>query len=134
LETRFDADTLIKKHAKPRGDGDGWRRGLNSRELTRDRRKALAVVKVASLILAMASALRAQEDRPLDSFQRKALPVIDRYCIDCHMEGEAKGDLTLDRFLDQAEAMKDGRTWLRVLDAVESGVMPPPNKPRPTIA
>ena len=60
--------------------------------------------------------------------------MIDRYCIDCHMEGEAKGDLVLDAFLDQDEAMKDDKTWIRVLDAVESGVMPPPNKPRPTLA
>ncbi|WP_076351047.1 DUF1592 domain-containing protein [Paludisphaera borealis] len=95
--------------------------------------------RLGLLALALAFAFaptegRAEDAKPLDSFQRKALPMIERYCIDCHMEGDAKGDIALDQFADQAEALKDGKTWLRVLDALEAGVMPPPNKPRPTLA
>ncbi|AMV40704.1 DUF1592 domain-containing protein [Planctomyces sp. SH-PL62] len=69
-----------------------------------------------------------------DAFQSRVLPLLEKYCINCHMEGDAKADLALDLYDDQAAALKDGKTWLRVLDALDGGTMPPPNKPRPTLA
>ncbi|MDG3007927.1 DUF1592 domain-containing protein [Paludisphaera mucosa] len=69
-----------------------------------------------------------------DAYARRVLPLLERYCINCHMEGDAKAGLALDRYDDQAAALKDGKTWLRVLDALDGGTMPPPNKPRPTLA
>ena len=69
----------------------------------------------------------------LDPFQRDVLPVLDGYCIGCHMEGLAEGGIVLDSAFDQSEAVRDGETWLRVLDAIEGRIMPPADEPQPTV-
>jgi len=69
-----------------------------------------------------------------DAYRARVLPFLERYCISCHMEGDAKAGVALDLYDDQAAALKEGKDWLRVLDAVDGGTMPPPNKPRPTLA
>lgn len=71
-------------------------------------------------------------DDQVDSFQRVVMPLLDRYCVECHMEGLGEGGVELDRFADGAEAVKDGEVWLRTLDALEGRVMPPADRPQPT--
>ncbi|WP_165249478.1 DUF1592 domain-containing protein [Paludisphaera soli] len=92
------------------------------------------MVLIAACALPAGTAV-AREPGPegADPFQAKVLPLLERYCINCHMEGDAKGDLALDLYDDQAAAVKDDKAWLRVLDALDGGTMPPPNKPRPTL-
>ncbi|MEZ6062723.1 MAG: DUF1592 domain-containing protein [Planctomycetaceae bacterium] len=68
-----------------------------------------------------------------DAFQSKVLPFLDRYCIECHMEGAAEGGIALDAFPNQAAALSAGKTWLRVMDAIEAGVMPPADSVQPEI-
>lgn len=55
----------------------------------------------------------------------------DQYCIKCHNEEKAKGDLRLD---DLKPAFDDRATltiWQHVLEKIETGEMPPKSKPRP---
>ncbi len=68
-----------------------------------------------------------------DAFQRRVQPFVDRYCVDCHSQDYSEGKIVLDRFADQAAAVKDGETWLRVLDALEGRIMPPSDMPQPTL-
>jgi Protein of unknown function (DUF1592)/Protein of unknown function (DUF1588)/Protein of unknown function (DUF1587)/Protein of unknown function (DUF1585)/Protein of unknown function (DUF1595)/Planctomycete cytochrome C len=75
----------------------------------------------------------AQEPKPRDAFQSRVLPIIERYCVDCHSRDDAEAGVVLDRFQDQKSAIEDGRTWLRVRDALEGHVMPPKGEPRPSI-
>ena len=97
------------------------------------------ILAVAAIFMAAApSTAIAQEAEPdpsatLDAFQRNVLPVVDEYCIGCHMEGFAEGGIVLDTFLDQDGAVTDGETWLRVLDAIEGRIMPPTDEPQPTV-
>lgn len=93
----------------------------------------LARTFCASFFAAVTLAASTRADEP-DAYQARVLPLLERYCIGCHMEGDAKGDLALDLYDDQAATLKDGKAWLRVLDALDGGTMPPPNKPRPTLA
>ena len=51
--------------------------------------------------------------------------------MECHSEDDAKGGVALDGFFDQETALDGGRIWLRVLDAVEGGAMPPADSLRP---
>ncbi len=56
------------------------------------------------------------------------LNLIDNHCIDCHDDDVSKGDLdfySLEWDLDQP---KTAESWTRVLDALESGDMPPKKK------
>jgi hypothetical protein len=75
-----------------------------------------------------------EETAALDAFQTKLLPLLDRYCVECHMEGGAEAGIAFDQFEREADAFKKGRTWLRVLDALESRIMPPADAPQPTAA
>ena len=75
-----------------------------------------------------------REDGPgaRDAFRTQVLPLLERYCIDCHSTESPEAGIVLDRFEDQAAAVKDGQTWLRVRDALEGHVMPPADEPQPS--
>lgn len=60
-----------------------------------------------------------------DPFQKQVLPVLEQYCIDCHSGDEPSAGLALDLFTSHDEAIKAGRTWAKVYDAIESKTMPP---------
>jgi mono/diheme cytochrome c family protein len=61
-------------------------------------------------------------------FRKEVLPLLNRYCWDCHGDGETKGDLALDSFTNATVVLRDRRTWEHVLQNVESGEMPPKKK------
>ncbi|MHB1560443.1 MAG: DUF1592 domain-containing protein [Isosphaeraceae bacterium] len=67
-----------------------------------------------------------------DPYVRTVRPILVRYCAGCHMNGEAEAGIALDRFKTQAEAMRGGRSWLRVRDAVQGRIMPPEDEPQPS--
>ncbi len=99
--------------------------------------KTLNVTSVLTgiALLAMATAtapVRGQEPAATDSFQKQVLPLLERYCIECHMKGDAEAGVVLDQFQTQNEAIKEGQTWLRVQDAVQGRIMPPADSPQPT--
>ncbi|HYE99562.1 MAG TPA: DUF1592 domain-containing protein [Planctomycetota bacterium] len=59
-------------------------------------------------------------------------PFLEKHCAGCHMDGEAKGGLDLDRLsadLNDAETL---RTWERVHDRLQAGEMPPKKREQPT--
>lgn len=89
---------------------------------------------VVGLVLSWVTAPLCPEALAEDaSFHRDVLPFLDQYCNDCHMADGAEGGIVLDGFRDRESAGLGGKTWLRVLDAVESGVMPPSNSDRPSL-
>ena len=92
---------------------------------------------VALAVWAMLAALRsaaAQEPKAQDAFQRQVMPLFKQYCADCHMKENPEAGIALDQFADQAAAMKGGRTWLRVRDALQGRIMPPADEPQPSLA
>ena len=74
----------------------------------------------------------AQERGKGDAFRSRVLPILERYCVDCHSTDDPEAGISLDRFRDQAEAVEDGKTWLRVRDAMEGHLMPPTEAPQPS--
>jgi mono/diheme cytochrome c family protein len=91
----------------------------------------MTVLAVAKLV-AGAPLIAAEPDTP-DAFQRQVMPLFERYCVDCHMNGESEGGIALDRFANQEAAVKDGKTWIRVRDAIAERIMPPADEPQPSI-
>jgi Protein of unknown function (DUF1592)/Protein of unknown function (DUF1588)/Protein of unknown function (DUF1587)/Protein of unknown function (DUF1585)/Protein of unknown function (DUF1595)/Planctomycete cytochrome C len=77
--------------------------------------------------------LAAAEPDTRDPFQRQVMPLLERYCVDCHMNGESEGGIALDRFANQEAAIKDGKIWIRVRDAIQERIMPPADEAQPTI-
>ncbi len=85
------------------------------------------------LLMVGISAASAQEANQADAFQKQVLPLLNQYCVECHMVDNMEAGIALDQFSDQVEALRAGKTWLRVLDAVEGGIMPPAEMPHPSM-
>ena len=58
------------------------------------------------------------------------LPLLSRYCLDCHDEASNEGELDLERFTGLAEVRKSIKTWQHVVAQLENGEMPPKKKNR----
>ncbi|WP_435005070.1 DUF1592 domain-containing protein [Tundrisphaera lichenicola] len=86
---------------------------------------------VAFLAMGIAPAFAQEPARP-DAFRTQVLPLLERYCVDCHSTEDAEAGIVLDRFPDQAAAVEDGKTWPRVLDALEGHIMPPADMDQPS--
>ncbi len=61
------------------------------------------------------------------------VPFVEKHCVNCHGEKKQKGEVTLHVFKDEASILKARKTWVRVLDQLHAGEMPPVGKPRPAI-
>jgi hypothetical protein len=88
----------------------------------------------ATAMIGPPSSAQAQPPRALDPFQKQVLPLLERFCLDCHGKEEPEAGIVLDQYGSQETAVKErGRTWLRVRDAVQGGLMPPSDQPQPSL-
>ncbi len=80
------------------------------------------------------SPLEAQQKTSAVSFDKHIIPLMEKYCYDCHGDGVSKGDLTLDTFTTEGEVLKDRALWDTVMYQVDNFVMPPSKeKTQPTV-
>ena len=63
-------------------------------------------------------------------FEDAVRPVLDRHCVDCHGQDKQNGDVRFDRF--DGEPAAETELWLKVLEQLQAGKMPPKKKPRPS--
>ncbi len=77
--------------------------------------------------------LKAQvDDQPvLASFREDIELTMDQFCYDCHGYGGDKGGVVLDGFETDGDLM-DHDLWLRVLNNLRKGVMPPSDEAQPS--
>lgn len=80
--------------------------------------------------LALASFHASAADQPPD-FSRGGRPFVEKHCLACHGGQDPKGELSLEPFRDAASVGQRRKVWLEVLKRVESGDMPPEERPRP---
>jgi hypothetical protein len=59
--------------------------------------------------------------------------VLDKYCTECHNTADWAGGIAFDA-LSADEIASDSETWEKAIRKLETGMMPPPGKPRPTRA
>jgi mono/diheme cytochrome c family protein len=62
-------------------------------------------------------------------FQRDIRPILVRHCYDCHGNGAKKGNLSLEK-TDLPEALSGRALWLKVLENIRAGLMPPKEESR----
>ena len=87
------------------------------------------------VILALALrafAARGAETIAATDFHKDVQPLLNRYCSDCHEDGEKKGDVSFDEFKSDAALTGDHDLWLKVIKNLRAGLMPPGKKPHPT--
>jgi mono/diheme cytochrome c family protein len=58
-------------------------------------------------------------------------PFLDKHCIDCHGTDSAKAGLRLDSLAPAFADADRERLWIKVLERLEAGDMPPRKRPRP---
>ncbi len=92
-----------------------------------------AVTLLPAVVLVVASnPATARQAEKRDAFQKQVLPLLERFCVDCHSTDDPEAGIALDDFADRNAALKGGKTWVRVRDAVQGGIMPPADSPQPS--
>ena len=89
-------------------------------------RFALSVVSLTMCHVALASAEEAAD------FDTQIIPILKTYCYECHGDGAKEGDLTLDQFSTEDQALSRSDVWWNVLKNVRSQLMPPAGHDRPS--
>ncbi|MBL9131344.1 MAG: DUF1587 domain-containing protein, partial [Verrucomicrobiaceae bacterium] len=82
----------------------------------------------------LALAAQAATPRGQEAYEKRVLPLLEKYCYDCHSDGTTKGDFALDEFKDYASLLADKVTWDHVRQQIATHVMPPEKKDKPSLA
>ena len=82
-------------------------------------------------LIAIAGA-RAAESSGMAQFRKDIQPVLKEFCFDCHGDGASKGGVSFDDFKSDAAMLENHDLWLKALQNVRAGIMPPPKKSQPT--
>ncbi|MFN0199191.1 MAG: DUF1592 domain-containing protein [Planctomycetaceae bacterium] len=81
------------------------------------------------LLFALCSGRALGEDMP--DFSKIGRPFLEQHCIECHGGTEPKGELRLDEYQEAASVVKQRKLWDKVVKVVQSGQMPPEDRPQP---
>ncbi len=65
-------------------------------------------------------------------FRERVQPILEKYCYNCHGNGESEGNRTLDAFASDEALLKDTGLWWAVMKNVRTGIMPPPGEEKPS--
>jgi len=89
--------------------------------------KRLLLGTCAMLLAALSSAARA------DDFSETFLPFSEKYCVRCHNNTEARGELNLSRYTEARQVTQDFRRWQNIIQFIQHGEMPPEDEKQPTL-
>jgi len=67
-----------------------------------------------------------------DSYRTSMLPLLKRFCFECHNADDKEGELNLQRFRSLADVRKEPGVWESVLFMLHSEQMPPKEGMQPT--
>ena len=65
------------------------------------------------------------------TFATAVRPLFDKHCADCHGADEQKGGMRLDELLPKFDAPDSAARWLKVMERIVAGEMPPEDEERP---
>jgi len=89
----------------------------------------------AALFASVASATRCVADETpamLDrQYQSAILPLIERYCFDCHAEEVTEADLDFASFKSLDDVRRETKVWIRVREMLDTNQMPPEDAEQP---
>ncbi|MFM7845258.1 MAG: DUF1587 domain-containing protein, partial [Planctomycetota bacterium] len=69
-----------------------------------------------------------------DSFRIHLVPLLRKYCYDCHGEKKQEAEIAFHQVDNEAAVLAKRSTWEAVLTMIEGQAMPPANHPQPTAA
>jgi hypothetical protein len=65
-------------------------------------------------------------------YTSRVQPLLKQYCLACHSTKAKKGSLDLERFSTLGQVRKDLKPWQQIIEMLETGEMPPKDKPQLT--
>ncbi len=84
-------------------------------------------------LAATGASLRAADAFPgAAEFHDNIRPILQDYCFDCHGDGASKGNVAFDQFQSDQAVLENRELWWKALKNLRAGLMPPPQKPRPS--
>ena len=72
-------------------------------------------------------------ERGQDAYQKRILPLLEKYCYDCHGDGTDKGDFALDEYAGYSQLISDKVLWDHARQQLVTHVMPPEKKDKPSL-
>jgi mono/diheme cytochrome c family protein len=96
--------------------------------------RSVRLLLSAGTLIALVPGRGLADEAEKPSFVADVAPFLTRHCTGCHGGKKPKGRLALDVKLastDDAGVAADKALWEKVADALRTGDMPPPDKPRP---
>ncbi|MFL2480213.1 MAG: DUF1587 domain-containing protein [Verrucomicrobiales bacterium] len=69
--------------------------------------------------------------KPLD-YTNDVVPLIQKYCVDCHSDDDAEADLNFDDFRSVDDLRSDTKAWIKVEKMLISRQMPPRKSDQPS--
>jgi len=89
------------------------------------RRLILASLAIPSLLAAA--------ERGQDAYNQRILPLLQKFCYDCHGDGTDKGDFALDEYPEYSKLIGDKVLWDHARQQLVTHVMPPEKKDKPSL-
>jgi len=65
-------------------------------------------------------------------YKKTIRPLLDRYCLGCHSTKKKVGELDLEQFGTLVEVRKGTRSWLKMVEMLTNGEMPPKKSAQPS--
>ena len=90
----------------------------------------LVVAGLLAPVLTFAEEVESFETLGLQ-YEREVRPLMRRFCQGCHSTALRTGELDLERFATLAEVRRDSKAWLKVVEMLEQGEMPPEGSGQP---
>jgi hypothetical protein len=112
-------------------------RRLSSGKAREAVRRALACCLCAifaSAAVAQSPPAKPPKIDPAKLYTERVLPALKRLCYDCHGPDLQEAEIGFHDYQDFAKVAGDERTWTRILQMIETEVMPPEDSPQPTAA
>ncbi|MBE2285168.1 MAG: DUF1592 domain-containing protein [Prosthecobacter sp.] len=72
-------------------------------------------------------------ERGQDAYHQRILPLLQKFCYDCHGDGTDKGDFALDEYAEYSKMIADKVMWDHVRQQMVTHVMPPQKKDQPSL-
>lgn len=92
----------------------------------------LRLLSLPGLLSTLAAFPLARADE-IAAFNTTIQPYLQQYCIECHNQQQAKGELNLARFQNPQDIISNFRRWQAVVEFVEGGEMPPAESRQPSL-
>ena len=76
----------------------------------------------------------AAERKGAPTYEKHVLPLLKKYCVNCHGPKQEIGGINVTAFKDEAAVVKARDIWEKIGENIHGGHMPPKNSPQPSAA